>query len=255
MPRLFGSKRKSHLNEGKTLKYLKYAAGEILLIVVGILLALQVNAWNQERTNRKLERNYLIRIQNDLAEDLNEFSEQQRLGRIGLDALKEAIQLIHQENTEEDIYKFNELYDKAWVDILSPQTSTYVELESTGGLSLIRDEELRLAILKHYAFYKRMQTDFDRLYVWHKTITLPMDRDTDILKYDNANESIFPPQLRSKDDWSFINDPEHAHFRVTETAVAATAYWVDNAIDDFDVIIEAIGVLQDQIAEALEALE
>ena len=54
------------LSEGKTGKYLKYAIGEIILVVIGILMALQINTWNQKRINAKEER----RIFKDLSEEL-----------------------------------------------------------------------------------------------------------------------------------------------------------------------------------------
>ncbi|MBN4070773.1 hypothetical protein JYT76_03750 [Olleya sp. AH-315-F22] len=43
------------MEQNKTGKYLKYAIGEILLVMIGILLALQVNNWNEERKDRKVE--------------------------------------------------------------------------------------------------------------------------------------------------------------------------------------------------------
>ncbi|WP_243471149.1 DUF6090 family protein [Winogradskyella sp. MH6] len=52
MIKFFRNIRRSLLNEGKTGKYLKYAVGEIVLVVIGILIALQINNWNE---NRKLE--------------------------------------------------------------------------------------------------------------------------------------------------------------------------------------------------------
>jgi len=50
-------------------RYLRYALGEILLVVIGILIALQINNWNEERLERKLEREYLASMLNDLRED------------------------------------------------------------------------------------------------------------------------------------------------------------------------------------------
>jgi len=58
--------RHNLLNEGKTARYFKYAIGEIILVVLGILIALQINTWNQgwiERTNESL---YLLSIANEL---------------------------------------------------------------------------------------------------------------------------------------------------------------------------------------------
>jgi len=53
MIKFFRNIRKSLLMENKTSKYLKYAIGEIVLVVIGILIALQVNNWNQERKDLK----------------------------------------------------------------------------------------------------------------------------------------------------------------------------------------------------------
>ena len=42
-------------DDNKPIKYARYAIGEILLVVVGILIALQINTWNEERKNKKFE--------------------------------------------------------------------------------------------------------------------------------------------------------------------------------------------------------
>ena len=62
MIKFFRTIRKNLLNEGKTLKYLKYAIGEIALVMIGILLALQVNNWNQNRLNSISEKLLLKEI-------------------------------------------------------------------------------------------------------------------------------------------------------------------------------------------------
>lgn len=58
--------RKSFLEAGSTRKYLFYAIGEIALVVIGILIALQINNWNQNRLDRREERKILISISKDL---------------------------------------------------------------------------------------------------------------------------------------------------------------------------------------------
>ena len=47
MIKFFRNIRQSLIMENKTSKYLKYAIGEILLVVIGILIALQINNWNE----------------------------------------------------------------------------------------------------------------------------------------------------------------------------------------------------------------
>ena len=56
MIKFFKNIRKTNLKEGKTGRYLKYAFGEIILVVIGILIALQINNWNELRKQKIVER-------------------------------------------------------------------------------------------------------------------------------------------------------------------------------------------------------
>ena len=67
MLRFFRHIRQKLFLEGRVSKYLGYALGEIVLIVVGILIAVQIGEWNRERQNRIEERNILARISNEVA--------------------------------------------------------------------------------------------------------------------------------------------------------------------------------------------
>ncbi len=58
--------RKALLESGSTQKYLFYAIGEIALVVIGILIALQINNWNQQVQDRGKEKEYLTDIMKDL---------------------------------------------------------------------------------------------------------------------------------------------------------------------------------------------
>lgn len=72
MIKFFRTIRKRLLSEGKTFKYLKYALGEIILVVIGILIALSINNWNQGNINRENELNYYLKIKRQLEEDRDE---------------------------------------------------------------------------------------------------------------------------------------------------------------------------------------
>lgn len=73
MIKFFRHIRKQLLAENKFSKYLLYAIGEIVLVMIGILLAFQVNNWNENRKLEKLENSYYINILNDLHNDSLEF--------------------------------------------------------------------------------------------------------------------------------------------------------------------------------------
>ncbi len=66
MIKFFRNIRQSLIMENKTSRYLKYAIGEIVLVVIGILLALQINIWNQERKRKQLEHVLLEQLKSEV---------------------------------------------------------------------------------------------------------------------------------------------------------------------------------------------
>ena len=60
--------RKTLADDNKPLKYLRYAIGEIVLVVIGILIALQINNWNQNRIQFKQEQKILLSLKTDFIE-------------------------------------------------------------------------------------------------------------------------------------------------------------------------------------------
>ncbi|WP_223033784.1 DUF6090 family protein [Hanstruepera marina] len=72
MIKFFRNIRKNLLNEGKTSKYFKYAIGEIVLVVIGILIALQINNWNENRKLENSKHKLLLALKNELVNNKNE---------------------------------------------------------------------------------------------------------------------------------------------------------------------------------------
>ena len=57
MTPFFRKIRKTLADDNKPIKYLRYAIGEIVLVVIGILIALSINNWNQEKQQKKVLNN------------------------------------------------------------------------------------------------------------------------------------------------------------------------------------------------------
>ena len=72
MLRLFRNIRQRLLTDNKFGKYLLYAVGEILLVVIGILIALQVDNWNEKRKLRAVQQELLEDLRDDLIESREE---------------------------------------------------------------------------------------------------------------------------------------------------------------------------------------
>ena len=75
MIKFFRHIRKNLLSQGKTGKYFKYAIGEILLVVIGILIALQLNNWNENRKKRAQEQALLVQLQSEFNSNLKQLDE------------------------------------------------------------------------------------------------------------------------------------------------------------------------------------
>ena len=71
MIKFFRKIRQNLLSEGKTGKYFKYAIGEIVLVMIGILLALQVNNWNQRLKNEELSKLYYSDFISEVSSDIS----------------------------------------------------------------------------------------------------------------------------------------------------------------------------------------
>jgi hypothetical protein len=62
------------MNQNKTAKYVKYAIGEIILVVIGILIAVQINNWNTDRLEKIEVANFLEQIETELESDIIHFN-------------------------------------------------------------------------------------------------------------------------------------------------------------------------------------
>lgn len=69
MIKIFRNIRKNVIKEGKTTNYLKYAVGEIILVVIGILIALSINTWNEKNKSLKEARFQLSKLSANINQD------------------------------------------------------------------------------------------------------------------------------------------------------------------------------------------
>lgn len=235
-------------------KYFLYALGEIVLITLGILIALQINSWSQERTDRKLEIVFLNRLLDDLQSDIETFNAEVEVGNQGLEAIKKAVLLMDQIDSEEEVIEFNKLYDITFMVTLSPHYATYHELESTGKLNIIQSDALRSAIQDHYVFYERMEDEFAHHAWYRKSVARVMDAESMVLKYAGGVDQLFPPERRRPRDWAFFQDPDHPEYRKTEIALAAGGWLLNYDLSLYELLLERIEALQEDIRNELEAL-
>ena len=101
MIKFFRHIRQNLLSEGKTGKYLKYAFGEILLVVIGILIALQINNWNEQRKENVLETKLKSELIEEFEKDLTQLESKIKIRNRIINASLKLLSYIDDENTQE----------------------------------------------------------------------------------------------------------------------------------------------------------
>ena len=141
---LFRRIREKLINSGSITKYLLYAVGEILLVVIGILIALQVNNWNEER-KRVIEE---IVILNILQEDMETAKAQSEEYIIYEELNKQALMNVLTADSLEAILNSEQadslFQNVIWVaNFRVPVISAYNDLKNSGKTGLIRSQKIR----------------------------------------------------------------------------------------------------------------
>lgn len=152
MLRFFRHIRKQLMEEKKVRTYLLYAVGEILLVVIGILVALQVNNWNEERKSRALEINLLSDAKIALEDDIKYFNMLvSRMERSQKSALLLAEIYEEQGSSSHDsvMHHINELS----LGYLFVYNDGPYEAIKSAGLDIISNREIRSQLTFLYDFY------------------------------------------------------------------------------------------------------
>ncbi len=214
MIKFFRNIRQNLLSEGKTGKYLKYAIGEILLVVVGILIALSINNWNDERKSEKLEKKYLIRLKNDLEQDTL-YLENKRQYLINEKA--KIYEFVHEiyniQKTEEEFKKLYFLQSLVTENLVM-QTSTYEELKNTGLINIFQNDSLKIEILDLYREYMVAANHF--IEINNFTAREIFSKSVSIGTKYYVPELYDEKRLFEGTDWRFINDPNSEAFKLIE---------------------------------------
>jgi len=157
MIKFFRHIRKDLMEQNKTGKYLKYAIGEIILVVIGILIALSINNWNEGQNKKQLEKNYLQNFLLDLKTDslclARNYETLNNEKKVGLKLIKKLLDSSPsccQDSIKTAIANSSFL---GWAIHNERSKATFNEIVSSGNLKLISNPNLRVAIMKYYAYW------------------------------------------------------------------------------------------------------
>ena len=133
-----------------TSRYLKYAFGEIMLVVIGILIAVQINNYNESLKNEKEESFYLLKLRENLQEDLRNIE----IKKAQAQRIVSEIETIISESRSPEVDSFSINLTESMIGLagMVSQTATWENLKSTGKLSIIQNQVLTDSIYKLLQF-------------------------------------------------------------------------------------------------------
>lgn len=215
MLKFFRSIRRNLVHEGSLKKYLVYAVGEILLVLIGILLALQINGWNNKRKDQ-LEKTFLLyQLKKDIEMDMSWYQQQDSIITDYIPKLDTALMLFYQAKELKDFAAIGPYIGMKPNDF-SFNDDTYEEMINTGKLYLIEEEKLKNAITNYYKRAERarfyLRTFFEK--------NLDIGSDVEILPLNRLASPVSPPPDLLDTSWignpqsrTFISAERLLHFR------------------------------------------
>ena len=164
-------------------KYIKYAIGEIILVMIGILLALQVSNWNNIRLEAKKEQTILKNLRSDFNENIAEFN---RIYGSCSDTYKSSIRLLE---IIKDDSKINPSEIEALINSivngfysLDLNAASIDEIKNSGSLNIIKDAELRKQISKWSFMVADTEDDIEIYYDYMFNFFIPSLTNKSVLR-------------------------------------------------------------------------
>ena len=145
MINFFRKIRQNMIKENQVSKYILYAIGEIILVVIGILIALQINNWNAEQNIEKEE----ISLLNNLLESLYSAKEQSHIDIFKENKLRESLLVALGKNSNKSKLGINSMSDSLFYNLLwnsnpsVPVLSSYSDIKNTGRIGIIKNRSIR----------------------------------------------------------------------------------------------------------------
>ena len=131
--------------------YLVYAVGEIVLVVIGILLAVQINNWNQDKQKRVLEKNYLKEIKASLQTDVTSADILIEFNKERLGTLDSMLLYMQKRNYQEMVISLMPFVQQSFdYSIFKMNRIGFDNMVSSESISLISSDSLRKALSEYY---------------------------------------------------------------------------------------------------------
>lgn len=163
MLKFFREIRQNMLSENKFNKYLVYAIGEIVLVMVGILLALQINNWNESKKEQTITNKYFSGFVSDLEKDRTQLDNLIAVRKKQSTSVNALLKMIESNGYDLDSF-YNHYYYIFPFYRFVPNSNTLEEVLNSSHLRFITDEDIKNRLLDLRASYKSIKLNEEHVY-------------------------------------------------------------------------------------------
>ena len=186
MIKFFRHIRQSLIMENKTGKYLKYAIGEIVLVVIGILIAIQLNEWRNDTNNEKQRQIVLKSLEKEFKSNISQLDtvlfHQMKIKS----AYPRVMELIKGDTTNVDDLKYHEPYKNlGWTWTFDPINGALRSAISSGEIHLIKNDKL-----------------IELLFSWEDIVRDSEEEAIRLRKYQQTSSKFRQKHIREWDVWT-----------------------------------------------------
>lgn len=148
-------------------KQIRYALGEIIIVIIGISIAFSINKCAEIKKNRAQKNQYLEHLKRDIEADKKSLQENHSLIGEKIKTLNEILPLINTESPEKT-QLIRKIFKTFTLAEFYPKDITYQTMINSADFKLINDFKLKAAIEEHYSNYKSILKDYTRQETIHK---------------------------------------------------------------------------------------
>lgn len=231
--------------QGRFRKYTQYAIGEIILVVIGILIALQVNTWNEGRKNTAQLKVALKTLITEI--EFNSSYLDDQINRIDED-LTEIERFMNEVNVPDQATipdsLLNELIrDVASLSFTPLRRNAYGNLINSGIINYVRNDTLKLDLIgieRGYQVFSRNRSNVNGL--WEETIRPYYLKNANVITFvDTLHQKPAPETYYPLNREAFINNREFNNI------LTARTFSLQNAKANFKVIIRRLGEAKEDV--------
>ena len=221
MIKFFRRIRYNLMETGKKGKYFKYAIGEIVLVMVGILLALQVNNWNNKRIENSRAEIFIVKMEKQLEGNISRVENYLEILQSRDSITQKLIVIIGDDNKLNIDEKIDSLISINMYDFhLNLNMNTLIEGSENGDLALIKSDSLRQLLYDFSTRYELVKereriANQDNIDLFIPYLNKKYNIRNGMIRFYDENKQIGKSKLYKTDNWKLLKDQEFENLITT----------------------------------------